>query len=40
MLTSRAVLYLYRLLRHDNSINYFLYTHINMVRGRLLEAGG
>lgn len=40
MPTSCAVLYLYRLLRHDDSINYFLYTHISMVQARLLEAGG
>ena len=35
-----AVLYLYRLLRHDDSVYYFLYTHINMVRVRLLEVEG
>ena len=28
MPTSCAVLYLYRLLRHDDSVYYFLYTHI------------
>lgn len=39
MPTSCAVLNLYRLLRHDDSVYYVLYTHINMVRGRLLEVG-
>lgn len=37
MPASCAVLYLYRLLRHDGSVYYVLYTHINMVRARLLE---
>jgi len=37
MPTSCAILYLYRLLRHDGSVYYILYTHINMVRARLLE---
>ena len=35
MPASCAVLYLYRLLRHDGSVYYFLYTHISMVRARL-----
>ena len=39
MPTSCAVLYLYRLLRHEGSVYYFLYTHISMVRARLLEVG-
>ena len=40
MPTSCAVLYLYRLLRHDGSVYYVLYTHINMVRVHLLEVEG
>lgn len=39
MPASCAVLYLYRLLRHDDSVYYVLYTHISMVRARLLEVG-